>query len=218
MDNKLKRLDSRHKLAVIMALVTWGISLFFSKEGFGVDNPKAQWLGWILASLVTTMELIFNSRTQKVPLTLISVGLICYGYGIWTNVLGFWTYQHPDISFVLMNQKSIMSVFVGLIMEILPEPLFLWGVGAEIEGDLIGNLLGLINGDLDYAKPGTHQPKPNNPVSTYTQFKPNIQNRPYDPKMVPAISPKWQSKHKKTDPRKVVSNLFLDNYTKKYKK
>lgn len=222
MDNKLKKLDGRHRLAVVMALVTLGISIFFSKEGFGVGNPNAQWLGWILAAIVTTMEIIFNSRTQKVPLTLISIGLICYAYGVWTNVIGFWTYQHPGIDFQLMKQESIMSVFVGLILEVLPEPLFLWGIGAEIEGDLLGNLLGLVNGDLEYAKPSKNESQPQlRNFVPHPHKNDTVSNQNQKQKYVAPINPKWQHNQQQKrgggDPRKVVSNLFLDSYTKKYK-
>lgn len=101
MMNNLKKLDGRHKLAVVGALVCWGLSMYFSKEGFSVGNTVMLWVGWVLAGIVTVVELVFNSPTQKLSLTLIVVGILCYVYGIWTNVTGFWELQHPEVPFVV---------------------------------------------------------------------------------------------------------------------
>ena len=150
---RLQRLDGRHKLAILMGILAWGVSIYFSQQGFALDNERAQWLGWFLGFLMTTMELVFNSRTIRLSLTLIIIGIACYGYGVWTNVEGFWSFQHTGMAFIPLSQHSIMAWFVGIILEILPEPLFMWGIGAELEGDLLGNLAGLWGGHLDYATP-----------------------------------------------------------------
>jgi len=49
-----------------------------------------------------------------------------------------------------------------LVMEILPEPLFMWGTDAVFEGDFIGHIVGLWNGTLGHAEPTDH-PKPQQP-------------------------------------------------------
>lgn len=167
--NEIRRLDGRHKLAIVGALVCWALSMYFSKEGFSVGNTVMLWVGWVLASIVTVVELVFNSPTQKLSLTLIVVGVLCYLYGIWTNVTGFWEIQHPTETFVALSSKSVLSWFVGFIMEVLPEPLFMWGVTATFDGDLIGNLAGLWSGSLPYAQPN-HKPE---------QVKQN--NQPFHP-------------------------------------
>lgn len=154
MMNNLSRLDGRHKLAVLGAIACWGLSMYFSKEGFSVDNTVMLWVGWVLAAIVTVVELVFNSPTQKLSLTLIIVGILCYVYGIWTNVTGFWNLQHPQGEFVVFSTKSMLSWFVGFIMEVLPEPLFMWGIAAAFDGDFLGNLAGLWSGKLPYAQPG----------------------------------------------------------------
>lgn len=159
---KLSKLDGRHKLAVVGAIVCWGLSMYFSKEGFSVGNTVMLWVGWVLAGIVTVVELVFNSPTQKLSLTLIIVGVLCYLYGIWTNVTGFWELQHPEIPFVMFSTQSLLSWFVGFIMEVLPEPLFMWGVSAAFDGDFLGNLAGLWSGNLGYAQPGNSTPQQNN--------------------------------------------------------
>ena len=200
---KLSKLDGRHKLAVVGAIVCWGLSMYFSKEGFSVGNTVMLWVGWVLAGIVTVVELVFNSPTQKLSLTLFIVGVLCYLYGIWTNVTGFWELQHPEVPFVMFSTQSLLSWFVGFIMEVLPEPLFMWGVSAAFDGDFLGNLAGLWSGNLGYAQPGNATPqqnnqqqkskyipqhKPNNPMPNFrpanNQPKPR-QNQPFPPKTNP---------------------------------
>lgn len=153
MKNNFARMDGRHKLAVVGALVCWGLSVWFSYIGFRIDSSQIAWVGWFLAGIVTIVELVFNSNTGKLSLTLIVTGALCYMYGVWTNVTGFWTLQHPEVPFVLLSSRSILPIFVGSIMEILPEPLFMWGMMSAMDGDVLGNLVGLWSGKLSYAEP-----------------------------------------------------------------
>ena len=194
-------LDTRHKLAVGGALVTWGVSVWFSKEGFVVDTTKAQFLGWILAIVVTIVELVFNSKTQRLSLTLIAAGVVCYIYGLYTNMIGFWEYQHPGVPFIWNNSKSIISIFVGTLLEILPEPLFMWGIGSNMEGDLLGNLIGLISGYLDYAKPVE------NTVSTAGTANPPWNQKQSQP----------HNQHQSKVKTKLASPIFNQEYTNRFK-
>jgi hypothetical protein len=127
--------------------------------GFKLDSNQIAWVGWFLAGIVTIVELVFNSQTGKLSLTLIVTGALCYMYGIWTNITGFWSLQHPDQPFVLLNTISILPIFVGSIMEVLPEPLFMWGMMSAMDGDFLGNLVGLWSGKLSYAEPANETPK-----------------------------------------------------------
>ena len=162
--------ENKHKLAVVGAIVCWGLSMYFSKEGFSVGNTVMLWVGWVLAGIVTVVELVFNSPTQKLSLTLIIVGVLCCLYGIWTNVTGFWELQHPQVEFVIFSTQSLLSWFVGFIMEVLPEPLFMWGIASAFDGDFLGNLAGLWSGKLPYAQPGNQTQ--NNYQQHKSQYKP----------------------------------------------
>lgn len=206
--SNLKKLDGRHKLAVVGALVCWGLSMYFSKEGFSVGNTVMLWVGWVLAGIVTIVELVFNSPTQKLSLTLIVVGVICYLYGIYTNVTGFWEIQHPSVAFVVFSKDSIMAYFVGFTMEVLPEPLFMWGIASAFDGDFLGNLAGLWSGNLPYAQPGQVQSIPQHTVQQPT-YRPQQQ-------MPMGFNPNKQQG--KVKPNKIVSNIFNPNYTDKFKK
>ncbi len=169
MNKVFAKFDGRHKIAVIASLVCWGISIFFSQQGFAIDASKSAWLGWILGGIVTVVELVFNSPTQRLSLTLIGAGILCYVYGVWTNVTGFWEYQNPGVVFPIWSQASMMSWFVGVMIEVLPEPLFMWGVGSAFGGDLVGNLVGLWKGDLSYAKPDENHKEPVQQFNQHSQ-------------------------------------------------
>jgi hypothetical protein len=160
--NNVSNLDGRHKLAILGAIVCWGLSVWFSYLGFRIDSDKIAFVGWILALVVTVVELVFNSQTGKLSLTLVATGILCYAYGIWTNITGFWSLQHPGIEFIIFSQKSIMPAFVGIIMEVLPEPLFMWGLMSNMDGDFLGNMVGLWNGKLSYAQPSQNPQTHNN--------------------------------------------------------
>ena len=196
----MKNLDGRHKLAILGAIVCWLLSMWFSYLGFRIDSNKIAFVGWILAGIVTIVELVWNSQTGKLSLTLIATGLLCYAYGIWTNITGFWELQHPGVEFVILSTRSLMPAFVGTIMEVLPEPLFMWGIMSTMDGDFLGNLAGLWNGNLSYAKPtDTDKPAPMPvPSKPYTPNYPSSlprngvsQNKPkptYKPSYPPAVS------------------------------
>ena len=191
----MKNLDGRHKLAILGAIVCWLLSMWFSYLGFRIDSNKIAFVGWILAGIVTIVELVWNSQTGKLSLTLIATGLLCYAYGIWTNITGFWELQHPGVEFVILSTRSLMPAFVGTIMEVLPEPLFMWGIMSTMDGDFLGNLAGLWNGNLSYAKP-TDKPAPMPvPSKPYTSNYPSSlprngvpQNKP-KPTFVPSYPP-----------------------------
>jgi len=193
----MKNLDGRHKLAILGAIVCWLLSMWFSYLGFRIDSNKIAFVGWILAGIVTIVELVWNSQTGKLSLTLIATGLLCYAYGIWTNITGFWELQHPGVEFVILSTRSLMPAFVGTIMEVLPEPLFMWGIMSTMDGDFLGNLAGLWNGNLSYAKP-TDKPAPMPVPKPYTPNYPSSlprngvsQNKPkptYKPSYPPAVS------------------------------
>ena len=141
-------LDGRHKLAIAASLVCWGLSMYFSYLGFKVENTQMLWVGWIMAGVVTAVELSFNTPMHKLPLTLAVIGIMCYIYGIVTNITGFWSLQHPGTPFVWFQEESLMPIIIGFVMEVLPEPLFMWGLDVKVGGDFIGSLIGLWGGTL----------------------------------------------------------------------
>jgi hypothetical protein len=191
------RLDGRHKLAVAAAMVAWAVSVMFSQVGFGISSPKVTWLGWILAGIVTVVELVFNTSTKKLSMTLVVTGILCYVYGVWTNITGFWEFQHPGELFTFFSSVSVLPIILGSILEILPEPLFMWGIGSAFEGDLLGNLAGLWNGNLSMATPGEEQPR----SVGYPQPNSRPNNNPHNnPQRHQTSSPSPAMQHIKNNP------------------
>jgi hypothetical protein len=172
---KLNRLDGRHKLAIVMGAAAWAVSIYFSQAGFRLTEPNAAWIGWFLGFFITTLELVFNGKEEK-SMTLYAAGLLCYLYGIWTNVIGFYAFQHPDTAFVPLSQTALMSWFVGLILEILPEPLFVWGMGELGEG-IADRVLNSFGGSGGKSSPNSNPYRPQQNQQKQNNQKQNNQKQ-----------------------------------------
>lgn len=135
----------KHQLAKFSAVLAWVISIWFSYLGFKFQNQEVQWIGWVLGFLITCGEFIFNTELKRLSLTLVAIGVICYAYGVYSNVVGFWSIQYPATPFPWFEKEAAMSWFVGAILEIYPEAAFAWGMRA-MTGDLVGNLASLASG------------------------------------------------------------------------
>jgi len=135
----------KHQLAKISAILAWAISIYFSYLGFKFQNTEVLWVGWVLGFLITCGEFIFNTELKRLSLTLVAIGIVCYGYGVYSNVVGFWSIQYPNQTFPWFKPESAMSWFVGIILEIYPEAAFAWGMRA-LTGDLVGNVASLASG------------------------------------------------------------------------
>ena len=133
--NKIVRI-----LAVVTAIVLWGISIQFSANGFNFQVPGYKIVGYLLGLAVTVIELVFNEDGQEHTITLLSVGILAYIYGVYTNIYGLWIARgSPD---VLNNPVALgLPVILGLMLEIIPEPLLLWGMGLRVR-DVIGHIFG----------------------------------------------------------------------------
>lgn len=135
--NRIKRL-----CAALVAVGLWVASMQFSYSGFGIstDNQASlAWLGIVLAIAITVIELVFNTDIHQLNLTLFASGIIAYVYGISTNILGFYSARGGTLDSVSI-QNMWFPALVGLFLEVVPEPLFIWGIGASDMGDLLGNL------------------------------------------------------------------------------
>ena len=99
---------------------------------------------YILAFGVTVIELVFNNDGKKHTLTLFAAGVGAYLYGVYTNIVGFWLAQGSpplgDDPLVALG-RLLLPVGFGLFIEIVPEPLFLWGIGKD-GGDVLGHIFG----------------------------------------------------------------------------
>ncbi|MBI4675901.1 MAG: hypothetical protein HY741_30030 [Chloroflexi bacterium] len=125
--------------AAVIAILLWFVSVQFSVDGFNFVLPKYRWVGYLLAVAVTMIEIVFNEEGMRHSLTIVTVGIVSYVYGIATNVMGIWVAQgSPDVT-----ENPIALVFpavVGFFLEVAPEPLLMWGLLGTGVRDLLGHL------------------------------------------------------------------------------
>lgn len=136
-------------LARIFAIAFWLISIYFSQLGFGFrhESALATIFGFVLGCGVTVLELFANEDGANLNPTLLIACLFAYGYGIWTNIVGIAAWSGVDSVFgsLLSNPGAvIMPITLGVILEIVPEPLLLRGMDVKT-GDLIGQLMEIGN-------------------------------------------------------------------------
>ena len=138
--------------ALCVVLFLWGLSVWWSADGFSIRRPELNWVGIGLALSITVAQLVFN-RGAINP-TLFIVGLAAYVYGIGTNAAGIIEVLHVDLS----TQAWTISIFatvvdvlivvgLSLVVEIFPESLLLWVIYPELKspGDFISTLAGGMN-------------------------------------------------------------------------
>lgn len=159
-------------LAIVAAAGLWGVSMYFSYKGFEFESTNILWFGLVLALVVTVVELVFNTKIRQLNPTLLVAGVICYVYGIYTNITGFYFLQHGELVGFFTGTNWLIPSFAGVIAEVLPEALFAWGLGAGNNGDFIGNLGEM----LDNKKQNERTQNTNN---TSNNFR-NSSNREYE--------------------------------------
>ena len=125
--------------AVSVAIIFWIISVVFSADGFNFIMPHYRWMGYLSATSVTVLELVFVEEGFEHSPTVAVVGLLAYVYGVITNVIGIWTAQgSPDAS--ANPLVLVFPVILGLLVEIAPEPLVLWGLMGTSARDVLGRI------------------------------------------------------------------------------
>jgi hypothetical protein len=141
-----KYMTFKRIIAFLAALGLWVISIKFSYNGFKFDSTTILWFGFVLAAVVTVVELVFNTKIGKLNPTLLVSGIVGYIYGIYTNVIGFYILQHGSLEGFWLGTNWVIPIFAGLIAEVLPEALLAWALRAGQEGDLLGNIFEMIFG------------------------------------------------------------------------
>jgi hypothetical protein len=131
----------------VFAVGAWVLSIYFSADGFGFQVPGFFLVGVFLGGLVTILEIVLNKGVKSMTLRL--GGLLAYVFGWYTNFIGLsLAMGQPD--FAADPKQMVIPVILGLFLEIIPEPLFLWS-------DLIARLMEMTHknqrGSMHYPTP-----------------------------------------------------------------
>lgn len=164
---------------VLKRFSLWGgiilaiISIYFSYDGLDQTinggNPNyteiANYIGIVMAVMVTLIQFVFNTDFNHLSLTLKVVGAASYIYSMYTNYLGI---NH------LFGFHGITGVMIAVFMDVTPEALISWSLEDVTNGDLIGNMGKLVLGNgkrskkMEKREPAfrseQNQPKPAFPV------------------------------------------------------
>jgi len=149
----------------IWGLVLWGVSVFFSKNGFGIQTGGMEWIGFILAIAVTLAELMFNRTGSSGSISIFVLGIGAYIYGIYTNTVGLMDAQGMPIEF---SMKVIWPLFLASILEWSPELFLLWAMGSG--DDPLSRAFGGVSSSL-FSKGGGQHSVPTSPFRGSPPFR-----------------------------------------------
>lgn len=162
--NEKEKYDRLVRIAAgVVAIVFMGISSQFSADGFALSVPDRKWIGWVLAVGLIVIEIVWNKKGPRHGVTLYVAGLICYIYGIYTNIAGInYASNHVPVSILQFGQFLFLypvNTAVGLILELLPEPLLIWALtGESTESDPVSNMMSMREGMTNVEERDIDQP------------------------------------------------------------
>lgn len=134
--------EKRLKLiSQVFAIGGWILSIYFSANGFGFTAGGLYVVaGYFLGCLVTVFEVVLNNAGTKLPKTLSWICILAYIFGIGTNCLGIWQGRGGGTA----PFDIALAIVLGIILEVYPEPLYLFAIGARSPDliDTISTLLG----------------------------------------------------------------------------
>lgn len=198
-------LPMKKKIFVLGAIAGWYFSIQFSKAGFGLKFSNLGWLATGLGLLVTILELAINDRDQKPTLSLVFFGLIAYGYGIITNIMGLWSAGNGNVAFNFNDPYAAgIAIVVGIMLECIPEPLIMLAYGRAREADPIAIVSELFSGKLMSGSGSHNQSKNQN--KNNQRYDTSSQVKSYD----------FSDSGPITEPKINTSNLFAPS-GKEYK-
>jgi len=138
------------RIAVALgATFAWGLSIWWSSDGFNISVQDYQWLGICLGLFVTVSELLFNQGSSNPTIWI--VGLFAYTYGYGTNVAGINQFLDLPTSGEIWKLDTLSAIInvcivygLAAIVEIAPEAFLLWAIYPDRTsfGDFVSSLLG----------------------------------------------------------------------------
>ena len=167
-------------VTMVMMVVTMYISATFSKSGFSFEMGGGySWMGWGLAILTTVIQLAWNRMDGNKGLTIYSIGLVTYGYSIYTNTVGIYDAQGGGANW-------IFAALLGLFLDIVPEPFFIWAwTNGRLESDPLGKIvsgadsdfISLADGEIFNSIPKNNNYKKSNQKQPQKQHQKQLGNK-----------------------------------------
>lgn len=95
----------------------------------------------ILAIAIIIIEIVWNEEGMSHGVTIIVGGIGAYTYGIITNVIGIQVAQNITTLTGIDVTTFRLSIGLGVMLEIVPEALFTWGVTGVRGKDFLSNIV-----------------------------------------------------------------------------
>lgn len=156
------------------------ISARFSVNGFQFSTDNPAWMGWAIAGIIIVLESVWQKFGKN--RTLFAIAIVCYSYGIITNVVGIAQAKGGYATMDFLDY--VVAIVFGTLFEVFPEPLLAWAISGDVSSDPLGKL---IDG-LEDEKP--QQKMIQRPINNQQAFN-NL------PKKQQPVMPSFQPKPKK---------------------
>jgi hypothetical protein len=129
-------------LAIAGSLLGMYLSAQFSVDGFRFTVDDRAWIGWAMAGILIVIQFIWQRFGGN--LTLLVLALVCYLYGITTNVVGM---IHNRGGYDGNPMSLVVPVVFGLMLELFPEPVLQWAISGDTSSDPLGKFLDRVDED-----------------------------------------------------------------------
>ena len=177
------------------------VSARFSVNGFQFSTDNPVWMGWGIAVIIIVLESVWQKFEQN--RTLFVIAVVCYSYGIITNVVGIAEAKGGYTSMNFMDY--VVAVVFGALFEVFPEPLLQWAISGDTTSDPLGRI-------LDGVEEGHVMPSPTQSKSkqAHSDYRPPNQSKGHN-------FPKDSLMNKPVD-NKLASPIFNQKYIERLKK
>ena len=148
------------------ACAGWYVSFRFSMMGFNAWKSGMDWAALCIVIFFTGLQILVNHQDDDIHpnLTLSLGGIISYGYGIITNVMGILAIGGTTLGAVWDAKQWWMIIFaacLGIPLELAPESMLMKAIFPNSRNMVSDAVQGLLNvfGNL-FNNAGESQPQP----------------------------------------------------------
>ena len=179
------------------ACAGWYVAFRFSMMGFNSWKSGMDWAALCIVVFFTGLQILVNHQDEDMHpnLTLSLGGIISYGYGIITNVMGILAIGGTSMAVVWESKQYWMIAFaicLGIPLELAPESMLMKAIFPNSRNMVSDAVQGLVNvvGNLVNSAAAS-QPLPQRPRVANMARQPNRSRNPQNPRWQnqPAVHP-----------------------------